>query len=64
MSAATIVDDEGVPQFHVLPTRLIGFGIASILLLLALAIILAALVVSNKSDIDKLNQKINTESQK
>lgn len=57
-SAATIVDLKGVVKYHVIPNRLMFFGLASVGLLVLLALILAYMVLHNKWDIQKLNNKI------
>lgn len=60
-SAATIVDNYGTPKYHVLPSSMVTFGLASMGLLLIIAIILGFLVLRNRSDIDDLRQKIKVE---
>lgn len=57
-TAATIVDKEGATRYHIIPNRLIIFGLATMALLVMTALILGFLIIHNKYEIDTLRQKI------
>lgn len=59
--AATIIDHQGVPKYHIVPTKLIVFGGVSLLLTLLTILILGLMIVSNRHDLDQLRDKIVVE---
>ena len=60
-SAATIVDSDGTPRYHVLPSKLVTFGLLSMALLIVIALILGFLIFRNKTEIDDLRDKMKVE---
>lgn len=60
-SAAHVVDVEGNVQYHVLPTKWVKLGLIGFALLLIIAVVLGLLIINNKSDIDSLRYKIETQ---
>ena len=63
LSAATIVDINGVPKYHVVPTRFVALGLSCMALLFIIAVLLGLLVISNKFAIDNLENKIKVDEE-
>lgn len=63
-TAARVIDTEGKLHFHVVPTKWVSFGLVGFILMLVLAVVMGLLILSNKTDIERLREEIKIEEQK
>lgn len=57
LNAATILDMEGKAKYYVVPPKLTLFGVAGLVLFLLIAIILGFMVLNNKWDIERMQER-------
>lgn len=62
--SGSIVDKKGATRYYIIPANLLVFGLMSMGLLIVVAILLGVMVLTNRTDIDNLRDRLKIEKNK